>query len=209
MPATGPWVAAAVAVVAARTGAYNSVRVLAPALPTVTVAVVAGLAAVSRIVADRLAAARGPPVPRALPRGRRVGRGGRTPVGADRPPRRPGRSPPAGRRSAARRRRRGARPRRPDAPHRVVVSRPTVTVGSVGGYLLVGVLAVTAVPPCVALPYVVAASAERRAMPSVDQPEAVVPAPAVGVALGPDAVLGTHRHRPDGTAVLAYADSVP
>ena len=44
---------------------------------------------------------------------------------------------------------------------RVVVARPTVTIGPVGGYLLVGVLAVTAVPPCVALLYVVAASAER------------------------------------------------
>lgn len=45
-------------------------------------------------------------------------------------------------------------------PDRIVVPRPTVTVGPVGGYLLVGVLAVTAVPPSVASLYVVAASAE-------------------------------------------------
>ncbi len=49
----------------------------------------------------------------------------------------------------------------PMLPDRVAVPRPTVTVGPVGGYLLVGVLLATAVPLCVALLYVVAASAER------------------------------------------------
>ena len=49
----------------------------------------------------------------------------------------------------------------PMLPDRVVVPRPTVTIGPVGGYLLAGVLVVTAVPLCVALLYVVAASAER------------------------------------------------
>ena len=49
-------------------------------------------------------------------------------------------------------------------PGWVVVPRPTVSVGSVGGSLLAGVLAVTAVTavsPYVALPHVVATSAER------------------------------------------------
>ena len=49
----------------------------------------------------------------------------------------------------------------PMLPDRVVVPRPTVSVGPVGGYLLAGVLVVTAVPLCVALLYIVAASAER------------------------------------------------
>ena len=45
-------------------------------------------------------------------------------------------------------------------PDRVVVPRPTVSVGPVGGYLLAGVPVVMAVPPCVALLCVVAASVE-------------------------------------------------
>ena len=49
----------------------------------------------------------------------------------------------------------------PMLPDRVVVSRPIVSAGLVGGYLLAGVLAVTTVPPCVALPHIVATSAER------------------------------------------------
>lgn len=45
----------------------------------------------------------------------------------------------------------------PMLPGRAAVPSPSFSVGPVGGYLLVGVLAMTAVPLCIALLYVVSA----------------------------------------------------
>lgn len=42
----------------------------------------------------------------------------------------------------------------PMLPGREAAPRPDVTLGPVGGYLLVGVLAITAIPLCIALLYV-------------------------------------------------------
>ena len=150
------------AVVATRTGIYDPVRVLAPALPIVNWWSSPAYAAVSWVVAARLAAACGPPYRERylaaaessaavvllsaltdhldVPVGHLLLAAGAPLAGAV-----------AGLVLA------GA------MLSDRVVPRPTVTVGPVGGYLLAGVLAVTAVPPCVALLCVVAASAERRA----------------------------------------------
>lgn len=46
----------------------------------------------------------------------------------------------------------------PMVPGPAAVSAPDVSVGPVGGYLLVGVLVMAAVPLCIALLYVVAAA---------------------------------------------------